>query len=207
MIEKILFRPIRNLFGTYTFCPIIIHFYFLPGARELSEISEPIQVIGAGGVGTSEGMPYKLSLAKDHPKGEEPIIIKDDSKDFTKFTEVMNFVKYEKQILILVEGFSEKTHKEIAGRLPKKSYTEHHGYKYDNNCAAAWVEHHLTRHEDDITNENFRFLIGDWQSAAGYEVPAVIFVTKEMTYSNMPTHVQRAKAKLVIYHAPNLEQT
>ena len=84
-------------------------------------------------------------------------------------------------------------------KLPRNSYTEHHRYKSDNDGAAAWVEHHLTRQEEDATNEKFKFLIGDWYSTAGYEVPAVIFVTDNLKRNNMATCVQRAKAKLIIY--------
>ena len=79
----------------------------------------------------------------------------------------------------------------------------HHSFKTDNEGAAAWVEHHLTRQEEDeATNEKFKFLIGDWWTTAGYEVPAVIFVTKDLTRNNMATCVQRAKAKLIMYENP-----
>ena len=48
-----------------------------------------------------------------------------------------------------------------------------------------------------------KYLIGDWYSSAGYEVPAVIFVTRYPNDPRNATYCQRAKAKLVIYHAPN----
>ena len=60
-----------------------------------------------------------------------------------------------------------------------------------------------TRQEDDPANENFKFLIGNWSTAMGYEVPALIFVTKDLTRNCMAAHVQRAKAKLVMYEVPH----
>ena len=104
------------------------------------------------------------------------------------------------KLLILLDcNVKESASKAIAGKLPRNSYTEHHGHKTDNDGAAAWVEHHLTRQEEDATNEKFKFLIGDWWPTAGYEVPAVTFVTDNLKRNNMATCVQRAKAKLIIY--------
>ena len=141
-------------------------------------------------------------MAKDHPRGEEPITIKDHRKDLAKFKEALDLVKVEKQVLILVNSiFPEYAHKIIAAQLPKDSFTEHYGDKYDNDKASAWVEYHMTRQEEDVTNDNFKFLIGDWVTTAGYEVPALIFLTNDITNANHATHVQRAKAKLIIYHS------
>ena len=130
--------------------------------NELSQITQPLQVSGAGGQFNSDEIPYQLSLAKDHPKGEEPTTIKDDSKDFIKFKEALDLVKDEKQVLILVEDFvNRNARKAILNKLPRNSYIEHHEFKTDNDDAAAWVEHHLTRKEEDDTNEKFKFLIGN----------------------------------------------
>ena len=54
------------------------------------------------------------------------------------------------------------------------------------------------KEEDDI-NEQFKFLIWDWYTTAGYEVPAVIYVTEDLPRNNRATNVQRAKAKLIMY--------
>ena len=51
------------------------------GEEELSQISQPLQVSGGGGQYATDKIPYQLSLAKDHPKGEEPTTIKDDSEN------------------------------------------------------------------------------------------------------------------------------
>ena len=123
------------------------------GEEELSQISQPLQVSGAGGHGVADKIPYQLSLAKDHPKGEKPTTIKDDSKDLTKFKEALDLVKDEKQVLILIDWLrNENAYKAIAEKLPRNSFTEHHEYKTDNDGAAAWVEHHLTRQEEDPNN-------------------------------------------------------
>ena len=176
------------------------------GETELSQISQPLQVGGGGGQSADAPtkISYQLSLAKDHPKGEEPTTIKDDSKDLTKFKEALDLVKDEKQVLILLDVLvSENAYKAIAEKLPRNAYTEHHVFKTDNDGAAAWVEHHLIRQEEDPNNEKFKFLIGAWNTTAGYEVPTVIFVTK-MSRTSMATCVQRAKAKLIIYENPSV---
>ena len=155
---------------------------------------------GFSGSDQSETIPYKLSLAKDHPIGEKPTIIQDGSEDFSKFEEALALVKNEKQVLILLDSIYDEVESEaIAAKLPKNSYVEHTQWKEDNEGAAAWVEHHLTRQEEDATNDNFRFLIGDWYTTAGYEAPTVIFVVANLERTNIPTCVQRAKAKLIIY--------
>ena len=87
--------------------------------------------------------------------------------------------------------------------MPQDTFIEHHLYKYGNDKASAWVEHHMTRQENEATNENFKFLIANWDTAAGYEVPAMILVTNDLGHERLPTMVQRAKAKLVMYEAPN----
>ena len=54
-----------------------------------------------------------------------------------------------------------------------------------------------------------KFLIGDWLSIAGYEATSVIFVSLDKRTNSgiddhrYATYCQRAKAKLVIYRAPN----
>ena len=141
-------------------------------------------------------------MAKDLPKGEEPETINDDSNVLCKFEEALDLVKDEKQVLILLDynlTMSGSIPKQIADKLPRNSYTEHHRMKKDNDRAANWIEYHLTRLDEDATNEKFKFLIGDWYTTAGYEVPAVIYVTGNLTRSSMATSVQSAKAKLIMY--------
>ena len=46
-----------------------------------------------------------------------------------------------------------------------------------------------------------KYLFVDWLSAAGYEAPAVIFVTDDFNRHKNATYCQRAKAKLTIYIA------
>ena len=74
--------------------------------NKLSETSQPLQVSSAGGVySAKDKIPYQLSFAKDQQKGEEPITIKDDSKDLIKFNEALELVKDEKQVLILIDTY------------------------------------------------------------------------------------------------------
>ena len=76
-----------------------------------------------------------------------------------------------------------------------------------NEEARNWVRAHLpqiTKSKPSYSKEKKKYLIGNWYSAAGYEAPAVIFITKKLDDPSNATLCQRAKAKLVIYHAPNL---
>ena len=181
--------------------------YSIAGEDELLEIKEPLKVIGSGGLfGNAVRINHKMVLAKDHPRGETPRIIKDGSYDHKDFNKVLDFVKDEKQVLILVDyNLGADTYEIIATRLPMNSFSEHHQFNINNEGAAAWVEHHLTRREEDCDNINFKFLIGDWYSTAGYEAPALIFITNDLTNANFPTSVQRAKAKLIVYEASELK--
>ena len=124
----------------------------------------------------------------------------------TRFEEALEKVQDEQQVLILMNFHLRGNAKAIATKLPKGTFTEHHEYKIDNDGADAWVEHHLNKQVEDASNDKkFKFLIGDWLSTAGYEVPAVIFVTWNLDNSNLATCVQRSKAKLIIYHNQELE--
>ena len=129
--------------------------------KELSEINEPVPVSGSGGhLDDAERIPYQLTLAKDHPKDEVPVTIKGNDKNLTKFKEVLELVKNEKQVLILVKSMiSDITrdsfdNKSITDQLPKNSYTEP-----DNN--SALVEHHMTRQEEDVADEKSNFSLGN----------------------------------------------
>lgn len=137
-----------------------------------------------------------------------PKIIEDDSENQTKFKEVVELVKNENQVLILLEFLgNEFNYEPIKDQLPEKSYIVHYDGNYDNKGAAEWVEYHLTRQEGDVIDEKYRFLIGDWYTAAGYEAPVVIFVTDDLTLPNLPTCLQRANAKLIIYHVTNVKDS
>ena len=175
----------------------------------MSEISDPLQVSCSGGhLSDGDRIPYTLTWTKDHPIGELPKIIEDDSENQTKFKEVVELVKNENQVLILLEFLGDEFNYEpIKDQLPEKSYIVHYDRNYDNKGAAEWVEYHMTRHEGDVSDEKYRFLIGDWYTAAGYEAPVVIFVTDDLTLPNLPTCLQRAKANLIIYHVTNVKDS
>ena len=98
-------------------------------------------------------------------------------------------------------------YKAICTHLPKDSSREHHLYKSDNEAAASWVEHHMMsrRVGEDASKDKFKFLVGCWTSTAGYEVPTLIFVTDSLDKPRFATHVQRAKAKLIIYQHSKLD--
>merc|ERR1712062_851210 len=85
-----------------------------------NQLSLSLKVTGAGGIGYGVGankIPYQLSLAIDHVKGEGSTTINDDSKDLIKFKEALDFVKDERQVIILLENFTkESARKEIAGK-------------------------------------------------------------------------------------------
>ena len=67
----------------------------------------------------------------------------------------------------------------------------------------------ICRETNKMSKQNFiktnrsavKYLFVDWLSAAGYEAPAVIFVTDDFNRHKNATYCQRAKAKLTIYIA------
>ena len=88
-------------------------------------------------------------------------------------------------------------------KLPKDSYVEHHRFQQDNQGAADWVKAlHYMQSDEMRKRIKKKYLISDWLSAAGYEVPSVIFVTRDLDKPWNATHCQRAKAKLVVYKMP-----
>ena len=167
---------------------------------------ENLQVSGATSYDeSSETLSYNLSIPKDHPDGETHKPIFDDSTDLLKFKEALELMKNEHQVLIFVDWMlDECALKSIVNHMTEGTYTEHHAWKPNNHGAKSWVEYHLEKQEGDIPDVKFKFLIGDWNSTAGYEFPAIIFVTDAMNQPHHPTCLQRAKAKLIIYEAPNI---
>ena len=98
-------------------------------------------------------------------------------------------------------------------KLEKDSYIVHPVVDKDDNCepqnkeAGKWVRAHPPQIKKNTPScgdeQKKKYLIGDWYSSAGYEVPAVIYVPFLLDDPLNATYCQRAKAKLVIYYAPN----
>ena len=142
----------------------------------------------------------------DHPDGKAPITITDEpGTDFCNFQKALDFMRNEPQVLILLDYASDS--REISKILPEGSYIQHHWQNSDNKGAAAWVRElqHHQQTEQSKAEENMakkKYLIADWDTAAGFEAPAVIVVIPKNELS-MPTFCQRAKAKLAIYNVQN----
>ena len=180
--------------------------------------------MGTGGVGNTIGagrvvitpVPYWLTLPKDHPNGEGPVKIVDKSTTFCKFEEALKIMENETTVLILMDNkFDVFISDKIAKKLPKGSYIIHHEFHQDNRGAFKFVknEMHNSKTKMLVKKPKKKFLIGDWLSTAGYEATAVIFISLDTTTRDflsgimddhsLATYCQRAKAKLVIYRAPN----
>ena len=182
-------------------------------------------VLGTGGVGNTVGtggrvvitpVPYWLTLPKDHPNGERPVKIVDKSTTFLKFEEALKIMENEATVLILMDNkFDVFTSHNITKRLPEGSYILHHEFHQDNHGAFKFVkdETYNSKTKKLVKKTKTKFLIGDWLSTAGYEATAVIFISLDTTTRanslygmddhRYATYCQRAKAKLVIYRAPN----
>ena len=119
----------------------------------MSGITKPLEVCGSGGQAQGQGaISYKVTLPKDHPKGERPIIIKDKSRKLAKFPKVLESTKNEKQVLILFDWsimHDDAREAIIARFMPKNSFIEHHLPNNDNKGAADWVEYHLVGQYDN----------------------------------------------------------
>ena len=152
-----------------------------------------------------DSMNYQLMIPKDLLDGIAPLKITDDSKELWKFYQVLDFMAHEKQVLILIDtdniyGFAFRS---LRQRFPKGSFIEHHRHKQNEIAATAWALDLQKPNTMKDPNQK-KYLIGDWFSSAGFEAPAVIFITKYQDAANNATFCQRAKAKLVIYHVPKV---
>ena len=135
--------------------------------------------------------------------------IEETSSDLAKFHEALGIMANESQVLILIDTNQirdEVLHfmSLLAEKLPEGSYVEHHRFKQDNQGASDWVKMlHYMQSDEMRKMIKKKYLISDWLSAAGCEVPSVIFVTRDLDKPWNATHCQRAKAKLVIYRMPD----
>ena len=172
------------------------------------------RIKGKGGIGFRGGdaMAYKLTLPPDFPYGIEPETIIDQSSTLNCFYKAINIMASESQVLILIDSYNlsysayETVYSQIVYKLEKDNYIVHPVSKNNkfypqNEEAGKWVRAHLSKASRG--EQKKKYLIGDWYSSAGYEVPAVIYVTRYPNDPRNATYCQRAKAKLVIYHAPN----
>ena len=151
-------------------------------------------------------MSHQLMIPKDHLDGIAPLKITDDSKDFKELHRALGSMKDEKQVLILIDtdniyGFAFQN---LRKQLEHGSFIEHHRHKQDEIAAAAWASDLQKPNTMKDPNQK-KYLIGDWFATAGFEAPAVIFITKYDDSANNATFCQRAKAKLVIYHVPKVK--
>ena len=151
-------------------------------------------------------MSYQLMIPNDHLDGIAPLKITDDSKEFRNFRRALDFMKDEKQVLILIDtdNIYGIAFRSLRQQLPDNSYIEYHRHKQDEIAAVAWASDLQKSNTMKDPNQK-KFLIGDWFSTAGFEAPAVIFITKYDDSANNATFCQRAKAKLVIYHVPKVK--
>ena len=153
-------------------------------------------------------MKYQLIVPKDHPDGPTPVIIEETRSDLRKFRQALHIMANESQVLILIDTNQirdEVIHfmSLLAKKLPRDSYVEYHRFRQDNQGASDWVKALQYMQSDEMRNMiKKKYLISDWLSAAGYEVPSVIFVTRDLDKPWNATHCQRAKAKLVVYKMP-----
>ena len=149
-------------------------------------------------------MDHKIRLPMDHPDGIAPMTINDEAGSrFHSFHKALDFMKKERQVLILSQVSFQTLFESISKMLPEGSYIQHNFLNPDNKGAATWVrelQHHQQTEqstaEDHLAKK--KYLIADWVTASGFEAPAVILVIHKNEIP-MPPMIQRAKAKLVVY--------
>ena len=183
------------------------------------------QIKGKGGIafGGGDVMMYELTIPTDFPYGIEPETIIDKSTTLEYFSKAIDIMASESQVLILIANYSyapsagDLLYSQIVNKLEKDSYIVHPAYEDayldlhfypQNEEAGKWVRSHqpqIKKNQASCGEQKKKYLIGNWFSSAGYEVPAVIFVTRDLDDPSNATFCQRAKAKLVIYHAPMLK--
>ena len=184
----------------------------------MTSSEESYQVQGKGGLfHGGDATAYKLTLPPDFPYGIEPETISDNSRTLDNFYKAIDIMDSENQVLILINYrisfFSPSIYKnvysKIMNKLEKDSFIVHPAVDKYDNCepkneeAGKWVRAHPPQIKKNMAScggeQKKKYLIGDWYSSAGYEVPAVIFVTEFLNDPTNATYCQRAKAKLVIY--------
>ena len=76
----------------------------------MTERKEPIQVKGSSIYGSSSTpLDHKIRLPMDHPDGEAPMTITDETgSDLHNFQKALDFMKNEPQVLILSHDFFSK---------------------------------------------------------------------------------------------------
>ena len=177
----------------------------------MTERKEPLQVKGAGGnadyTSKSPTLDHIIRLPMDHPDSKAPMTITDEAGSrFHSFHKALDFMKNERQVLIIsITSFS-KNIESISKMLPEGSYIKYNFLNPDNKGAAAWVRElqHHQQTEQDTAEEHLakkKYLIADCVTASGFEAPAVILVIDKYATA-IPTTCQRAKAKLVVYTLP-----
>ena len=146
-------------------------------------------------------------MPKDHPDGEKP-------KTENVSTSV-EFMADEEKVLIVFDSVWLNATKAMKffRSLPKDSNGQdncvvHVGNQFwdtpnsNNSDVAAWVRSLQCPIKKNDTMEETstkKFLISNWYTAAGFEAPAVIFVTDFLSYHpSFATNCMRAKAKLVV---------
>ena len=154
---------------------------------------------------------HELTLPLDHPDGERPKVVYESNKFRTdQLNEVLKTMANETHVLILIDTnrvFDEFIDKMVL-KLKKDGYVQHHVFKQDRTGAEAWVKYlnqmkKTVPGKESKKEQKAKYLLVDWLSAAGYEAPAVIFVTDDLNRLEYATYCQRAKAKLTIYIANN----
>ena len=155
---------------------------------------------------------HELTLPLDHPDGERPKIVYEFEKFKTDhLNDVLKTMANQSHVLILIDTnriFDEFIDK-IIHKLKKDGYfqlVQHHVFKQDKTGAEAWVKslNQMKKRvpgKESKKEQKAKYLLVDWLSAAGYEAPAVIFVTDDLNRLKNATYCQRAKAKLTIYIA------
>ena len=143
-----------------------------------------------------------MTLPKDHPDGPKPVMTKNVPSS-------LKFMADEAKVLIIFDHWLNATKAmKFFSSLPKESYVVHRGLSYgempnsNNSDVAAWVRSLQCPIKKNDTMEETstkKFLISNWYTAAGFEAPAVIFVTDFLSYHpSFATNCMRAKAKLVV---------
>ena len=161
-------------------------------------------------------MTYKLTLPPDFPYGIEPETIIDYSPTLENFSKAIDIMASESQVLILINSRvhynnNSQLYSQLMAKLEKNCFILRPAYtndKYDkieplNKEAGKWVRAHSPQIKNNMAScdgeQKKKYLIGNWHSAAGYEVPAVIYVTDCLADTSNATFCLRAKGKLVIY--------
>merc|ERR1711971_1292836 len=182
-----LVNPIRNSKGIIKYAyPSIKEDQTTLGGQIYFINEHTIEVSGSGYVGNK--VSTKLALPIDLSESVEEVrLIYDDANLSNLQTSVLNLVKNEQKVLIILPYSSSKLDL-VKRKLPQDSFIVHKYNELIEEEACEWISGRSSK----------KFLIADDETVAGYEFDTVTIVAHKDHKDDISSVCQRATARLIV---------